>query len=209
MADDSSLNIRYREAKGTWVSGSTDPNSVPYTIKYHMFINNYGALFGPALVQEISPTDHAILTYASTTLDAFHVSNQNTTDRELVDLCTRRGSMPAKDVARQVTRIYANSEARLERHLRHIVSRLSDSGRSKVVDYVNNNVASGINTFIPQTGVEISEENPAEFEYWMENECHRILTGEYPPELRERMEQVRRQIFGNDTGEIERFGNAR
>lgn len=199
MADESPLNIRYEEAKGTRISGSTDPNSVPFTIKYHMFVSNYETLFGPAIAQDLIQSDDAILANASSTLNTFRESNQATIDSEMADLCSQRSSMAAEAVATQVDRIYADSEARLENHLRNIVSQLSDSGRSKVVDYVDNIIAPRIHIVIPPTSLEFLHENRAEFEFWIENECHRALTGEYPAELKARMDQARRQILRNNT----------
>lgn len=197
MADDPPIDIRYEERPaGTLVSGS----SIPNRIKHQMLIEHYESLFGHNLVQVVSSTDHAILTNASNSFESFKSSEQSRIDRQLVDLCSRRGAMPSKAIALEVDRIYSQADSLREQHFQEIISKLSEQGRTQVTKFIDETISSGMQTIIPPSAVQIQEEDAEDFGYWFELECHRVTTGDYPAEVKELSEQVARQLLEGKIG---------
>ncbi len=191
MADEPPINIRYVERPaGELVSGK----SVPNHIKYQMFIEHYEGLFGHNLAQVLGNTDHFILTSASASFASFKSSQQSRIDHQLLDLCARRGTMPGKAIALEVDRIYSDADSGREQHFNTIVSKLSSSGQAHVKTFVDETIASRMQTIVPPPAVQRQEEDAEEFDHWLELECHRAATGEYPAEIRALSERVARQL---------------
>jgi hypothetical protein len=200
MADDPPIDIRYEDPPaGELVSG----RSVPNHIKYQMFIEHYEGLFGHSLSQVLSNTDHLILTSASTSFASFKSSEQSRIDHQIRDLCARRGNIPDKTVALEVDRIYSDSASLREQHFDSIVSRLSASGQAHVTSFVDETIANGMHTIIPPPAVQLQQEDAEEFDHWLDLECYRAATGDYPTEVRALSERATRQLREGKIGPTE------
>jgi len=191
MADEPQFSVKFEEPKGTRISGAQDPESIPFKIRYHIFLSNYQGLFAPSIVQELEPTDDAVLREAATTFESVKFSDQAKIDRDLVDLCAIRAKMDVFAVAEKVDQIYSESDRRREQFLEAVLARLSDSGRRFVTDFVDQNVARSINSVIPPSSVDLAHDDKDSFEYWLDLECHRATTGQYPDSVRARSAKVK------------------
>lgn len=198
MADEPTMKVVYKAPEGTLINGRSDPESVPFNIKYQTFFGSFQELFGPIIAQDISQTDYAILNDASVRFQDYQGAEQSTIDAELLDLCSRRASLSPPNVAREVDDIYRRADKERERYFHDSLSRLSSAGKRRITEFVDVQIAGGINTYIPPSSRESQSTDPNEFEYSMDAECHRVATGDYPSELKARMAKFRDEVTRRD-----------
>ena len=204
MADREPLKIRYEKAKGRRADGSIDPLSIPVRMKYQIFVRHYDGLFSTTLGQQLTPADDATLKKASASLQAFLAQVHLATDEGLSAICNAGGGKEVEEIAQEVDAVYEASNSRLDEHYRNILASLSKTGNTTVEAFVDDVVARRINVVLPPSAVEQATDDPDEFRYWFELECHRVTTGDYPPDVKDRMKQVAELlpgIFDKQSGE--------
>lgn len=72
--------------------------------------------------------------------------------------------------------------------------KLSAPGQAQVTRFIDETISNGMQTIIPPSAVQLQEDDAEDFDYWLELECHRVTTGDYPAEVRDVSEQVARQF---------------
>ncbi len=190
-ADESgpSIEVWNSASQANIVRGTTEPNKIPYFLKYAMFVTSYETVYRSQLVQNISSRDDAILNMLASDDAAWEEAEVACYSESFLGVCTNRGSKNAVTLARETSRIASDSNARRAARYRKSIESLSQSGRQTVEDFVESVVTPGIATVLPNE-VDLAEAAPDEYMAWFDIECHLKLTGEYPADIQESLKRL-------------------
>ncbi len=186
------IKVRKSRAQGTVIRGDVNPSSVPPFIRYEVFFSLYG-IYRDAIIQKISSEDDEVLSTASASKMQWEMTEQSKRDKAWLDLCSNRDGKSTSALAREVDALDQAGYQRRADHWARVVDRLSPSGRTAVETFIDNEVARGISTEIPSVA-ELERLELSTFKSFIENECFKVLTGDYPEEMKQDMEEFNQLI---------------
>jgi hypothetical protein len=190
--DDDILTVRKSKAQGTIIQGNVDPSNVPFFIRYEVFFSLYGS-YRDAVIQQISPEDDEILSSAAASKMDWEIAEQPKRDAAWLDLCSNRDGKATSEIAREVDALDQAGYSRREHHWRDVLNNLSPSGREAVESFVDSEVATGISTEIPSVA-ELERLELSTFTSFVDSECYKVLTGDYPEDMKQSMEKFDRLV---------------
>ena len=175
------------------VHGAVEPDKIPDRVRYGMLIKRYLTDVRDFLIQQLPPEDDAIL-YAAATNDESWESVEATRYRDIfLEMCANRGNKHAITLERESTKVVSDFNARRVARYREIVSNLSDVGRAVVEEFIETQIVPNSIAAVVDPGRSLAKENPDEFLYELDIECHFMATGEWPQEAQERLDQYRKE----------------
>lgn len=172
------------------VDGRQNPEKVPDSTSYGMFVSLYERAFRDKLVQKLSPRDDAILNVLATEEERLNAIESDRYYNEMRQLCATRHGKDVEFLARESERIALAANNRRGARYREAVESLSPTGQQVVRDFVHSEITTRIKTSLPNTE-NYANANPDEFLADFDVACHIAETGDYPPEIKEALAKLK------------------
>jgi len=186
------ITVRKSKAPVNIVRGDVDPSSVPLFLRYESFFSFY-SMHRDSIIQQIGRTDDEILSVAANNKMNWELVEQSRREAAWQVVCANRHRQTTNELAREIDALDQAGYKRREEHWGSELKKLSVSGRKVVRAYIDYEVARGISAEIPSV-VALEQFELETFTNFVEDECYKISTGDYPEDVKRSNEEFSRFI---------------